>query len=212
APSTTLFRSPNRYIVRMIPIATQKAITTSRVKMPHFQTRSTFEMNFIAAATSRKPIETLTEFIQPPARGSCDAHCGTKARIKNGKAKTVANASIPNSGFCQSPCDAATRIVPTKGDVQVNDVRVKVSPISNAPTTPLPSPSRDRVNESSLVSRPDGIVISYAPKRLKAKKRKIAAIRIFTQGFAAKRFIPAAPTKIASNIPSKVKVAMMPSE
>src|SRR4051794_39448649 len=101
--------------------------------MPHFQTRSTLEMNFIAAATSRKPIATFTEFIQPPARGSCEIHCGTSARIKNGRAKTVENASIPTSGIRQFPCDAETRIVPTKGDVHVNDVKVNVRPISRAP-------------------------------------------------------------------------------
>src|SRR3954447_14525955 len=111
-------------------MAIHTASTTSRVKMPHFQTRSTLAMNFIAAATSRKPMETLTEFIQPPARGSCETHCGTSARIKNGSANTVEKASIPISGIRQLPCDAETRIVPTKGDVHVNDVSVNVRPIS----------------------------------------------------------------------------------
>ena len=50
--------------------ATHVASTTSRVKMFQPQTRSTFETNFIAAATSRKPITTFTEFSQPPDRGS----------------------------------------------------------------------------------------------------------------------------------------------
>src|SRR4051812_2889882 len=104
-----------------MPIAIQIASTTSRVKMPHFHTRSTFDMNFIAAATSRNPIATLTEFIQPPARGSCENHCGTSARMKNGSAKTDENASIPTSGIRQFPCEADTRIVPTNGDVQVKD-------------------------------------------------------------------------------------------
>src|SRR5687767_2467600 len=126
---------------KIMTIAIQIASTTLRVKIPHFQTRSTFEMNFIAAATSRKPIATFTEFIQPPALGHCETHCGTSASIKKGRANTVENASIPTSGICQSPCDAETRIVPTKGDVHVNDVSVNVNPISNAPTTPLPSPS-----------------------------------------------------------------------
>ena len=58
----------------MTPIAIQIARTTLRVNIPHFQTRSTLEINFIAAATSRKPIATLTEFIHPPARGSCAIH------------------------------------------------------------------------------------------------------------------------------------------
>src|SRR5688572_14358839 len=123
----------------------------SRVKIPHFQIISTFEINFIAAATSRKPIETLIEFIQPPARGSWETYCGIKARTKDGRAKTVEKASIPMSGICHSPCDAETRIVPTNGDVQVKLVKVKVKPIKSAPTMPLPSPSLLRVRLSSRV-------------------------------------------------------------
>src|SRR5215213_92706 len=195
-----------------MPIAIQIASTTGRVKIPQCQTKSTFERNFIAAATSRKPIETLMEFIQPPARGSCETHCGTSASTKNGKAKTVEKASIPRSGICQLPCDAETRIVPTNGDVQVNEVSVKVKPIKSAPTIPLPSPSWLRVRLSNLVKTEVGTLISYEPKRLKAKKRKIPVIKRLTQGFAAKRFIPAAPTKIARSIPSAVKVRIIPIE
>src|SRR5688500_12238230 len=121
----------------MMPSAIQIASTNERVKIPQFQIKSTFEINFIAAATSRKPIETLIEFIQPPARGSCATYCGTSARTKNGRAKTVEKASIPTSGICQSPFAAETRIVPTNGDVQVKLVNVKVKPINNAPIIPL---------------------------------------------------------------------------
>src|SRR6185295_17146563 len=124
--------------------------------MPHFQIKSTFEINFIAAATSRKPIATFTEFIQPPARGSCEISCGANASTKNGSAKTVENESIPISGICQFPCEAETRIVPTNGEVQVKLVNVKVNPISSAPTIPLPSPSLVRVRLSSFVKRDDG--------------------------------------------------------
>jgi hypothetical protein len=34
----------------------------------------------------------------------------------------------------------------------------------------------------------------------------------FTHGFAAKRFIPAAPTNTASSIPNSVNVATIPSD
>ena len=47
-------------------MASQTANTTSRVKNRQFQTRSTFETNFIAAATSRNPMVTLTN-VQPAA-------------------------------------------------------------------------------------------------------------------------------------------------
>ncbi len=129
----------------------QIASTKLRVKIPHLQIKSTFERNFIAAAISRKPNATLIEFIQPPARGKLETYCGKSARTKNGSAKTVEKASIPRSGFCQSPFEAETRIVPTNGDVQVNEVKVNVKPISNAPMIPLPSPSLLRVKLSSFV-------------------------------------------------------------
>ena len=130
------------------------------------------EINFIAAATSRKPIATLTEFIQPPARGSCETSCGASASTKNGSAKTVENASIPTSGIFQSPCDAETRIVPTNGDVQVKDVSVNVSPISSAPTIPLPSPSLLRVRLSSFVKMPVGIGDLVRAEKIERKEQK----------------------------------------
>src|SRR5262245_61297505 len=118
---------------------TQTANTTWRVKMPQCQIRSTFDRNFIAAAISRKPITTCSEFIQPPDFGNRDNTCGTKARTKNGTANTVENASMPARGQRQFPCDVMTSKVPTKGAVQVNEVSVNVKPISNAPSTLLPS-------------------------------------------------------------------------
>src|SRR5688572_16446887 len=117
----------------MMPIAIQMASTNERVKIPHFQIRSTFEINFIAAAISKNPIATFTLFIQPPARGSCETSCGASASTKNGSAKTVENASIPTSGNCQLPCADETMIEPINGDVQVKLVKVNVKPISKAP-------------------------------------------------------------------------------
>src|SRR5215469_8472861 len=134
-------------MVRM-PIPTQIAKTTCRVNMPQRHTRSAFERNFIAAATSRKPTKTLTEIIQPPDFGNCDRTCGARARKKNGTANTVENVSMPASGHRQFPCVVMTNNVPTKGAVHVNDVSVKVEPINKAPTTLFPSLLR--VNESSL--------------------------------------------------------------
>src|SRR5215469_2960974 len=134
-------------MVRM-PIPTQIAKTTCRVNMPQRHTRSAFERNFIAAATSRKPTKTLTEIIQPPDFGSCDRNCGARARKKNGTANTVEKASMPTSGHRQFPCAVMTNNVPTNGAVHVNDVSVKVEPIKRAPTTLLLS--LRRVRESSL--------------------------------------------------------------
>src|SRR5437867_7526653 len=163
----------------------QTASTTSREKTRQFQTRSTFEMNFIAAASSRKPIVTLTEFSHPPLLGSAVRNLGTRARKKNGAAKTSENPSIPRAGQSQSPCEVATRTVPTKGTVHVKLVNVNVRPMSTVCRYPPVSPALE-----SLVRTLEGMLIWYSPKRLRANPTKIDVIVRFTQGFAANWLIP----------------------
>src|SRR5881397_3473744 len=106
-------------MVASTAMESQIASTTSREKTPQFQTKSTFEMNFIAAASSRKPIVTFTEFSHPPLFGSAVRNLGISARRKKGAAKTTEKPSIPRAGQSQSPWDVATSTVPTKGTVQV---------------------------------------------------------------------------------------------
>src|SRR5258705_10607339 len=112
--------------------ATQLARTTSRVKIPQRHTRSTFDRNFIAAATSSKPITTLTALSHPPDFGSCETSCGTSANTKNGSAKTIENASMPTTGYIHLPCAAITSSVPPNGPVQVNDASENISPIKSS--------------------------------------------------------------------------------
>ena len=68
---------------------TQLTRTTERVTTPQRQTRSALERNFIAAASSTKPITTLVDWSQPPARGNREIHSGTSASTQNGSANTV---------------------------------------------------------------------------------------------------------------------------
>ena len=63
--------------------------TTLRVKMPHDQTRSAFDRNFIAAASSRNPITTFTRASQGPERGNWLTSCGATASTTNGSAKVA---------------------------------------------------------------------------------------------------------------------------
>ena len=77
----------------------------------------------------------MTELSQPPDRGSCETSCGARARTKNGRAKTVENASIPRMGYIQSPCAAITSSVPTNGAVHVKEVSENTNPISSTPAT-----------------------------------------------------------------------------
>ena len=89
-------------------VIVQVAKTTVWVKKPKFHTRSILLRNLNAAANSRNPMTTLTEFNQPPDWGILARYCGNKARKKNGVAKAVLKMTIPNTGQNHCPCDAAT--------------------------------------------------------------------------------------------------------
>src|SRR5688572_32093730 len=62
-------------------------ITTLRVKMPQPHTRSTFDRNFSAAASSSSPIVAFTDSSHAPERGSAATACGAHARSTKGNAK-----------------------------------------------------------------------------------------------------------------------------
>src|SRR5437764_3659815 len=98
--------------------------------MCKIQMRSTFEMNFSAAAISKNPITTFTLFIHVPERGSCFIRFGKSASKKNGSAKIVAKTTIPISGTNQEPRENVTISVPTNGTVQVKLVSEKTKPMS----------------------------------------------------------------------------------
>src|SRR5688572_9643333 len=113
----------------MIAVAAHDASTRSRVKISHFQTRSMFEINFNAKAISTKPITTLTLLSQPPDFGSDFIAFGKSARIKNGRAKTVAKIVMPINGVTQSPRLKAMLRLLTMGTVHVKLVSEKTKPI-----------------------------------------------------------------------------------
>ena len=69
--------------------------------------------NLNAAASSKNPITTFTEFNHPPDFGIFARYCGNNAKKKNGVANAVLNTIIPNKGQNHCPCDAATSNKPT---------------------------------------------------------------------------------------------------
>src|SRR5437016_7276329 len=72
--------------------------TKSKVKIVDGEddcTSSAARKNLKAAASSRKPITTLTEFSQDPLLGILRSNVGKRARKKNGEAKVTENASPP---------------------------------------------------------------------------------------------------------------------
>ena len=76
----------------------QTANTEVLVKICQFQTRSVLLKNLNAAANSRKPITTFTEFSQPPDLGMRAKYCGKSAKKKNGSAKAALKMIIPSMG------------------------------------------------------------------------------------------------------------------
>ena len=93
-------------------------------------------INLNAAAISKKPIITFTEFNQPPLLGNFDKYCGNNANKKNGDAKANEKLSIPMIGQKTAPWLAVANNAPTKATVHVNDVKVNVKDINNIPSTP----------------------------------------------------------------------------
>src|SRR5205823_167662 len=106
--------------------------------------------NLSAAASSRKPITTLTLLSQPPLLGSLRNRLGKSASRKNGAAKVAAKASAPriSSHHRNCPDDAMPPNPPRNGATQVKLTMVKVRAMNTVPTTP-PCPSRAEVKRVS---------------------------------------------------------------
>src|SRR5262249_42203334 len=139
--------------------------------------------------------------------GSELSHFGKSASTKNGVAKAVANASMPIADQNHSPWVAATSTVPTKAAVQVNEVRVKVRPISSVAAS-VPRCERESRLERSF----DGTRISNIPKRLSANITKSAVRKRFIHGLAATLFTPAGPAMSVNASPRPAKVKMIPKQ
>src|SRR5262245_9673820 len=101
-------------------------------------TISAVRKNLKAAANSRKPITTLTEFSHEPLLGIFFSKVGNSARKKNGAAKVTENASPPRS-VCQrgrSVPPAVPRKPPKNGATQAKLMMVKVRAMKIVPTRP----------------------------------------------------------------------------
>ena len=100
-------------------------------------TYSALEKNLSAAASSTKPSDTLSVFIQSPERGSCLTRPGSNASSTNGVAIVSPNTAMPSVARHVSPdCTAGTSNSATTGAVHVNELITSVAPIINTPTMP----------------------------------------------------------------------------
>jgi len=82
----------------MMKTVAQIERNTGRVKPPSLSTRSMFDKNLSAAASSKNPMKAFAVTIQPPDFGRRFIKLGNIARSRNGSAKTVLNPIIPIIG------------------------------------------------------------------------------------------------------------------
>src|ERR1700738_3438060 len=149
--------------------ATQTPSTRSKLNIDGADdcTSSAARKNLKAAASSRKPITTLTEWSQEPLLGILRSIVGKSARKKKGEANVAAKASPPrilcHQGRGEVP--AVPPKPPRNGATQAKLMMVKVRAMKIVPTMP-PCPSFEEVNRA----RPLGSSMSYMPNRLSAKK------------------------------------------
>ena len=113
-------------------MAIQIPKNTSRVKIPAWITKSAFDANFKAKASSKKPKVTFTVFNQPPDCGKEFNQPGKAANKPNGKASAKAKPNIPQNGP-EILVAASTNSVPIIGPVQENETNTKVKAMKKIP-------------------------------------------------------------------------------
>src|SRR5690242_10027906 len=70
---------PNKYNTINRPVITHEPIKISLLIIPHWDTRSAFDKNLTAIASSKNPSTTFTDVSQPPDLGSECSHPGNIA-------------------------------------------------------------------------------------------------------------------------------------
>ena len=136
------FKRPNRYNVNPAPTNIQIAINISLFSKPQCITRSAFERNLNAKASSIKPNTTFTVFSHPPDLGNELKRFGKSANKAKGNASANPNPAIPDVN-CMAPPSADNEPAskdPKIGPVQENETSASVSAIKKIPTI-FPAPA-----------------------------------------------------------------------
>ena len=159
---------PNKYKVYPAPINAQMPIKTSRFNKPQCITRSAFERNLKASASSANASTFFTVSSQPPDLGSDFNQFGNMANNAKGNASAKPKPANPLVSGQAPPLNEPTNKEPSIGPVQENETIASVSAIKKIPPI-LPNP----LFESALPAMPLGSVISKKPKKEIAKKIKM---------------------------------------
>ena len=154
----------------------QRAKNNSIFKIPQWATKSAFDKNLRASASSINPRVTFIVFSQPPDFGSLLRTFGNMANKAKGNPRAKPKPLIPavNSHAPESPESEPANKVPKIGPVQEKETIANVNAIKKIPTNP--------VLDSWLVDllvQEEGKVNSKYPKNENAKTRKTKKNRTF---------------------------------
>ena len=125
----------------------------------------------------------------------------------NGKAIPKPKLAKPTNGPHTPPLLASTAMPPIKADVHEKDTITKVSAIKKIPVKLLVL-----AFESTLFVQEEGSVSSNAPRKEKAKSRKIAKKNKFGIQCVDKVFNAFAPKAATISMPSAAKMKMIENE
>ena len=183
-------------MVNTVNMPIQIAKNNSRSKKCHCTTKSAFERNLKARASSKNPRKTLTVFNQPPDFGSEFIHPGNAANKANGSAKANEKPNIPTKGAIPPIVADSTNKVPTIGPVQEKETNASASAIKKIPINP---PLSDAL--SALFSQELGSMISKAPKNEIANTTSNTKKSKLNQTFVDNAFNAEGPKIVVTIVP-----------
>ena len=168
---------PNKYSVNENETNIQIPIKVSLFKIPQCITKSAFDKNLKANATSTNASIFFTTSNQLPDFGNDCNQCGKIANNAKGNASANPKPVKPAVNCHAPPLNELTNSEPKIGPVQENETITNVSAMKNIPPV-LPNP----LFESALLAILPGNVISKYPKNEIAKMMKMIKKVILSQG------------------------------
>lgn len=188
---------PKRYSTKVENTAIQIAKNTSRSNQCASNTKSAWDKNLKANASSKNPKTTFTVFNHPPDFGKEFIHPGSIAKSTNGMAIAKENPNIPTMGAIPPLEAASTNKEPTIGPVQLKDTMANAKAIKNIPAIPPLSACL-----STLLAQELGSIISKAPKKEAANTINITKNIILKVTLVESAFRASAPKIAVTKVPN----------
>lgn len=145
------------------------------------------------------PRVTFTTFIQPPLFGAFFNHVGKRAKSVKGRARAIANPSMPIVGERMLPMvDTSTSSRPMIGLVQLKETRTSVKAIRKMLSRPVVVSAL----LFTLLFQRAGRVISKPPKKLAAKMSSSRKKKILKKAFVERSLSLLTPKRSVMKSPS----------